>query len=70
MNSKEMYGLKWYKLIIYIEECRPSVIVQYEQYILQKNTKMGGKENGNRLQVRESGKWISFPSNSKLLLTA
>ena len=36
MNSKEMYGLKWYKHVIYIKECRPSAIVQYKQYILQK----------------------------------
>ena len=31
---------------------------------------MRRKENGKYLQVRGSGKWTSFPSNSKLLLTA
>ena len=36
MNNKEMNGLKRYKHVIYIKECRPSIIVQYEQQILQK----------------------------------
>ena len=36
MNSKEMSGLKRYKHVIYVKECRPLTTVRYEQHILQK----------------------------------
>ena len=36
-------GLKRYKHVIYIKKCRHSTIVQYEQHILQRNTKMKHK---------------------------
>ena len=39
----------------YIKECRPQAIVQYEQYILQRNTKMKDKEDEEYYKLED--KW-------------
>ena len=49
--------LKRYKHVIYIKECRPSTIVQYEQYILQRNTKMEDRGDGGYYKLDGMENW-------------
>ena len=57
-----------YKHVIYIKECKPSTIVQHEQYILQRNTKMRDKKDGDYYKLWGTRKWNFHHSESKLSL--
>ena len=58
-----------YKRVIYIKECRPLTTIQYEQHILHRNTKIGGKENGKDYKLGGSGTWILLYSDFKISFT-
>ena len=64
-----MNGLKRYKHIIYIKECRPLATVQYELTYITKNTKKW-EEKRMKNVYKLGEKWTSCLSNSKLSLTA
>ena len=55
------------KHVIYIEECRPSVIVQYEQHILQKSIKMERKDNEKYYKLGDIGSMDSSLLRSQAL---
>ena len=54
-------GLKRYRHVIYIKECMSSTIVQYEQHILQRNTKMEDKEDGGYYKLEDNEKMEPLP---------
>ena len=60
MNNKEMNGLKRYKHVIYIKEFGPSVIVQYEQHILQIIQKWEEKRMENVYKLGKVENELSF----------